>query len=246
MLKIGVADYGMFVWEGGLFDYEQRARDLKAIGYDGMERLRPATEADALTIAGRLNAMGCDFATVEAPTPELSIRWTAAFRKEYVWIKVTGKDFDDFCRQANVQAEACARWGLKAAIHNHLGSPVETQEQLDEFMRRCPKAALLLDAGHLAVAGGDVIGTAERYYDRIIAVHLKGWEMTHPEKTVWHERGYFCEIGGGNFPVPNAELVALLKKRGFDKWIMIEHDTHLREPLEDLKLSRERLREMGV
>ena len=22
MLKIGVADYGMFVWEGGLFDYE--------------------------------------------------------------------------------------------------------------------------------------------------------------------------------------------------------------------------------
>ena len=36
MMKIGVADYGMFVWEGGLFDYEQRARDLKAIGYDGM------------------------------------------------------------------------------------------------------------------------------------------------------------------------------------------------------------------
>lgn len=246
MLKIGVADYGMFVWEGGLFDYEQRARDLKAIGYDGMERLRPMTEADALNIAGRLNAMGCDFATVEAPSVELSIRWAAAFRKEYVWFKVRGKDFDDFCRQANVQAETCERWGLKAAIHNHLGSLVETQEQLDEFMCRCPKAALLLDSGHLAVAGGDVVGTAEKYYDRIIAVHLKGWEMTHPEKTVWHERGYFCEIGGGNFPVPNAELVALLKKRGFDKWVMIEHDTHLREPLEDLKLSRERLREMGI
>ena len=46
--------------------------------------------------------------------------------------------------------------------------------------------------------------------------------------------------------MPNAELVALLKKRGFDKWVMIEHDTHLREPLLDLKLSRERLREMGV
>ena len=246
MMKIGVADYGMFVWEGGLFDYEQRARDLKAIGYDGMERLRPATEADALNMAARLNAMGCDFATVEAPTAELSIRWAAAFRKDYVWIKVTGKNFDDYCRQVNVQAEACERWGLKVALHNHLGSLVEKQDELDEFMRRCPKAALLLDAGHLAVAGGDVVGTAERYYDRLIAVHLKGWEMTHPEKEVWHERGYFCEIGGGNFPVPNAELVALLKKRGFDKWVMIEHDTHLREPLLDLKLSRERLRDMGV
>ena len=43
MLKIGVADYGMFVWEGGLFDYEQRLRDIKAIGYDGLERLRPVS-----------------------------------------------------------------------------------------------------------------------------------------------------------------------------------------------------------
>lgn len=249
MMKIGVADYGMFVWEGGLFDYEQRARDLKAIGYDGMERLRPATEADALNMAARLNAIGCDFATVEAPTAELCIRWAAAFHKDYVWIKVSGensKDFDKFCRQVNVQAEACERWGLKVALHNHLGSLVEKQDELDEFMRRCPKAALLLDAGHLAVAGGDVLGTAERYYDRLIAVHLKGWEMTHPEKDVWYERGYFCEIGGGNFYVPNAELVAFLKKRGFDKWVMVEHDTHLREPLLDLKLSRERLREMGI
>ena len=146
MMKIGVADYGMFVWEGGLFDYEQRARDLKAIGYDGMERLRPATEADALNMASRLNALGCDFATVEAPTAELSIRWAAAFRKDYVWIKVTGKTFDDYCRQVNVQAEACERWGLKVALHNHLGSLVEKQDELDEFMRRCPKAALLLDA----------------------------------------------------------------------------------------------------
>ena len=141
MMKIGVADYGMFVWEGGLFDYEQRARDLKAIGYDGMERLRPATEADALNMASRLNALGCDFATVEAPTAELSIRWAAAFRKDYVWIKVTGKTFDDYCRQVNVQAEACERWGLKVALHNHLGSLVEKQDELDEFMRRCLGAA---------------------------------------------------------------------------------------------------------
>ena len=245
-MKIGVADYGMFVWEGGLFDYEQRAKDLKKIGYEGMERLRPQTEADAINMAARLNALGCDFATVEAPTAELSIRWAAAFRKDYVWAKVTAKNFDDYCRQVNVQAEACERWGLKVALHNHLGSLVEKQEELDEFMKRCPKAGLLLDAGHLAVAGGDVLGTAERYYDRLVAVHLKGWQMNDPDAEQWFNRGYFCEIGGGNFPVPNAELVAFLKKRGFDKWVMIEHDTHLQEPLIDLKISRDRLREMGV
>jgi len=245
-MKIGVADYGMFVWEGGLFDYEQRAKDLLAIGYEGMERLRPTTEANALDTAARVHALGCDFATVEAPTAELSIRWAAAFKKEYVWINVWGKNFDDYCRQVNYQAEACQRWGLKVALHNHLGSLVETQEQLDEFMKRCPKAGLLLDAGHLAVAGGDVMGSAERYYDRLVAIHLKGWQMTDPEKEAWYERGYFCEIGGGNFKVPNEELVLYLKERKFDKWVMVEHDTHLQDPYIDLKISRDRLRALGV
>ena len=46
--------------------------------------------------------------------------------------------------------------------------------------------------------------------------------------------------------VPNAEVIALLKARGFDKWVMVEHDTHLREPLEDLVASREWMRAQGI
>lgn len=245
-MKIGVADYGMTVWEGGFFDYEQRVKDVMSIGYIGLERLRPATEADAIYMAARLNALGADFATCEAPTAELGMRWTAAFRKEYMWIKADGKDFDTYCRQVNGQVRAAARWGVKVALHNHLGSLVETQEQLDEFMKRCPDCALLLDAGHLAVAGGDVLRTAEQYYDRIVAVHVKGWQMKDPAAEAWYNRGYFCEVGGGNFPVPNEDLVRFLMKKGYDKWLMVEHDTHLQEPLLDLKISRERLAALGV
>ena len=73
-MKIGVADYGMFVWEGGLFDYEQRLADIRAIGYDGLERLRPISEADALNTAAMARRMGMDFATCLAPTVEKSIQ----------------------------------------------------------------------------------------------------------------------------------------------------------------------------
>jgi hypothetical protein len=38
-MKIGIADYGMNVWDGGCFDYEERALQLKTIGYEGIERL---------------------------------------------------------------------------------------------------------------------------------------------------------------------------------------------------------------
>ena len=29
----------------------------------------------------------------------------------------------------------------------------------------------------------------------------------------------------------------LLKEKNYRKWVFVEHDTHLREPLEDLKIS---------
>ncbi len=250
-MKIGVADYGMFVWEGGLFDYMERMKDLKNIGYQGIERLRPLSEADALNTVAQLKTLQMDFATVLAPTPEKSIQWTSALNKKYVWACVTADNFDDFCRQVNVQAKACEKYNIQVALHNHLGSLVETQEQLDEFMTRCPKAGLLLDTGHLAVAGGDVVDTAERYYDRLVAVHLKCWVMTDFSNDVWHKRGYFTGLDyvpteENAVYVPNKEVVALLKERNFDKWVMIEHDTHKQEPLKDLALSREWLLQQGV
>ena len=245
-MKIGVADYGMNMWYGGQYDYVDRVAELRKIGFDGIERIYAQTESHALYTAANVRRLGGDFATCLGPTVELSMQWTAAFGKEYMWVNVNGKDFDTYCRQVNEQVKAASRWGVKVALHNHLGSLVETQEQLDEFMTRCPGAYLLLDAGHLAVAGGDVMKSAETYYDRLVAVHVKGWQMTNPDAKEWYNRGYFCEIGGGNFPVPNEELVKYLVGRGFDKWIMIEHDTHLQDALTDLKISRERLAALGA
>ena len=34
-MKFGVADFGMSVWDGGLYDLQSRLEGLKAIGYDG-------------------------------------------------------------------------------------------------------------------------------------------------------------------------------------------------------------------
>ncbi len=48
-MKIGVADYGMNVWDGGLYDIESRLLSLRDIGLNGTERLEAATPADALS-----------------------------------------------------------------------------------------------------------------------------------------------------------------------------------------------------
>jgi len=247
MTKTGVADYGMYVWYGDLYDYAKRLEDLKSIGYNGLERLRPISESDAIHKAGLVRKLGMDFGTCLASTVEHSIQWTSALGKDYVWIDSPATNFDTFCRHANAQAEVCARWGIRAALHNHLGSLVETQEELLEFLRRCPDCQLVLDTAHLAVAkGGDPLYIIQNHLDRIVSVHVKDWIMTDSNAAVWNEMGYFCELGGGNFPVQNEECVRELISRGYNGWIYVEHDTHLRDPLVDLKGSRDMLRKWSI
>jgi len=244
-MKFGVADYGMNVWEGGYFDPEDRWARLRAIGYDGLERLGAVSADDAVRKAARSHRLGMDFATVAGPNPEVSLVWTAAFGKSYMWTAVTGQDFDTFCRQVNLQVEAAARWGVRVGLHNHMGSLVETQPQLDEFLARCPGCGLILDTAHLAAVDGDPTAIVRKYADRLVAMHLKDWILTDPDADAWYRRGRFCELGAGNIGLDNIAVMRALVDAGYDGWVFVEHDTHLQDPYLDLAHSREYLKQAG-
>lgn len=246
-MRFGLADYGFNVWDGGAFDSEERWARLREIGYVGVERISAVSADDALGRAARMRRAGMGFATCLGPTPELSIQWTAGLGKDYVWVQVSGKDFDTFCRQVNVQAAACARWGIRVGLHNHLGTLVETQAQLEEFLRRCPAAGLILDTAHLAAAGGDPVAIVQGYAARLVAVHLKDWLVTRAEIGLerWWERGRFCVLGDGNAGLDNAAVLRALAAAGYAGWVFVEQDTHLAEPLADLAASREYIRGAG-
>ena len=245
-MKFGIAEYGMNMWDGAVYDNEQRWLDLKAIGYEGMERINAQSTDDLIHKAALMRKHGFDFTTVRAPTPELSIQWTAAMGKNYVWTDVNGKDFDTFCRQVNIQANACARWGIRVALHNHLGSLVETQSQLIAFLAACPDCGLILDTAHLAAAeGGAPLAIVSEYSNRLEAIHLKDWIESDSSAEVWHDRGRFCELDAGNIGLDSAAIMRELVAVGFDGWIFVEHDTHLQDPIKDLLISRKFLENIG-
>ena len=248
MNRVGVADYGMNVWEGECLDVERRLRELKDIGYEGLERLEASGAEEAVHKAARFRTLGMDFATCRGPTSEIGIRWTAAFGKAYVWTASAAVDFDVFCRQVNHQVAVCADWGIRVGLHNHLGSAVESQEELEAFLAACPECGLVFDTAHLAAADGDVMAIVEKYADRMLMVHVKDWFVTDPEIDLkqWYNRGRFCELGAGNIGMDNAAAVKSLVAAGYAGWFCVEHDTHLRDPLEDLAHSREYLRQAGV
>ena len=238
MIKIGVADYGMRVWYGNFYDYDERINMVRELGFDGLERLYPDSAENALRKAAKLKKLGMSFATCNAPNAELSIKWTAALGGQYVWADVLGGSFDAYLRQVHEMSRVCKQYGIDVVVHNHLGLTVETQEQVETFLQKCPDAKLLFDVGHLAVAGGDVRYIAEKYYDRIAAYHLKSWQTSDtPDAEFWQKRGHFFGLNQGDFFFDNEFVVKNAIKNGYDGWFFIEHDTHLQNPVIDLKES---------
>ena len=247
-MKFGVAQYGMDFWDKGKSDIETRLSRLKEIGYEGTEQFSASDPADALHKAFLYKKLGMDFRYCSGPDADATMRWTAAFGKPYVPVAADGDDFDSYCRSADRYGDACRRLGLRAALHNHLDTWVETAEQIDDFLARCPNCGLVLDTAHLALADGDPVEVVRKHVDRIDGLHIKDWLVTNPEigRDMWIDRGRFCELGAGNIGLDNAAVLRALAEAGYDRWVFVEQDTYLRDPFKDLAVSRQFIRGAGI
>ena len=246
MIKVGIADYGLHVWYGNMHDYEWRLNMLKGLGFDGIERLEATTADRALEYNALAAKMGMGFATCRGSNAADTLTFSAGLGKKYIWVQSTAQDFDTFCRHANHQAQVAAGYGVKVGIHNHLGTPVETQEQLEEFLTRCPDCYMVLDIGHLHGAGGDPVYIAEKYFDRLVTVHFKDYVIKDSNADIWSNRLRFCELGGGVMGDIARDVANVLIQNNYNGWVMVEHDTHLQDPRIDLKISRDYLKNCGI
>lgn len=127
----------------------------------------------------------------------------------------TGTTDDDYWRLAeglDRVVDIAGRYGLKASYHPHLTTIVETPEQLEKIMRHsrinfCP------DTAHLAAGGGDPTALVRLYRDRIVHVHLKGFQA---------EPFAFLPLDQGS--LDNRAVVRALEETGYEGWLMVESD----------------------
>lgn len=164
----------------------------------------------------------------------------------------------EFARLAEVLtagAEAMRREGVTACYHNHVGTVVETEDEIERLLALTDPEVVALgpDTGHLAWAGIDVVEFCRRHIQRIRCLHLKdivagvrqqgtaaGWDYG-----TFSRRGIFTELGDGC--VDFAGLLQVLSEHGFDGWLIIETDVTQRpSALESTRISRANLRELGV
>lgn len=152
-------------------------------------------------------------------------------------------------------AAAAQDRGLTAVLHPHVGTMVETP---DDVRRVLDGSAipLCLDTGHLLIGGTDPVELAERNGDRIAHVHAKDVDAGMAAQVRRKERTYTEAVAAGMYrpigdgDVDFARVAAALGRHGYDGWWVLEQDTILaREPdgegpVADVRRSAERLREI--
>ena len=137
---------------------------------------------------------------------------------------------DGVARAADV---ARAR-GFEPVFHHHTATYVEGRDEIERFLADSD-VALLLDSGHLAVAGGDPIEALDAWSDRIGAVHVKdiradvlaGVRADRADMLTAWQRGVFCALGAGDVDLEG--FCAALDARGYDGWVVVEQDRVLED-----------------
>ncbi len=157
-----------------------------------------------------------------ATKPRLTEAETAAY----------GRKISDF-------ADWCAAQGMPISYHHHMAAVIETEAELDLFMKHS-SVPLLYDAGHMAFAGGDVLRVLDQHHRRITHVHTKDVRMGVIAALDRSRDSFLDAVVKGAFTVPgdgSLDFEAIVKRcahHGYEGWFVVEaeQDPKVSPPLE--------------
>lgn len=137
---------------------------------------------------------------------------------------------------------------MKLVYHHHLGTGVQTAEEVDRLMAGTDPAHvhLLYDTGHAYISDGDYMGMLEKHIGRIKHVHFKDARLNVMEQCRLEGQSFRQSFLKGMFTVPGdgcidfREVYQLLLKHSYSGWIVIEaeQDPDVANPLEYALIAR--------
>lgn len=156
--------------------------------------------------------------------------------------KLTEPEMAAYGRRISDFADWCAAQGMPIAYHHHMAAAVETEAELDLFMRHS-SVPLLYDAGHMAFAGGDVMRVIDNHHARISHVHTKDIRAAVVDGLDRTRDSFLDAVIKGAFTVPGdgdldfEAIVKALADKGYEGWFVVEaeQDPVANPPLEMAK-----------
>jgi inosose dehydratase len=150
-------------------------------------------------------------------------------------------------------AKMAADQGVRAVLHPHVGTMIETANEVQQVLDGS-SICLCLDTGHLLIGGMDPAELARQAPERIAHLHLKDVDSTIAAKVQSGQLTYseavklrmYRPLGQGDVDVP--AIVGHVRAHGYNGWYTLEQDTILTEdpkgegPVADVRTSAEYLR----
>ena len=155
--------------------------------------------------------------------------------------KLDEEQMKTYARNMTAFGEWCAEQGMPLSYHHHMAAVVETEAELDLFMKHSGEGIpLLFDAGHLAFAGGDCLRAIDNHHKRITHVHTKDVRMGVIDALDRTKESFLDAVMKGAFTVPGdgsldfETIVKRLASYGYEGWFVVEaeQDPKKAPPLE--------------
>ena len=135
-------------------------------------------------------------------------------------------------------------YGLTMTYHHHMGTGVQTEEEIDRLMENT-------DTGHLVCSGEDYIKILKKYLPRIRHIHLKDVRQEVRDKVKAENMSFLDGVRAGMFTVPGdgcidfAPIFDIINASDYDGWFIVEaeQDPAKANPLEYAIKARKYIRE---
>ena len=143
--------------------------------------------------------------------------------------------------------------GMTLTCHHHMGTGVQTAEEIDRFMAQIDPdlVYLLFDSGHLTFAGIDPLPILKKYVSRVRHVHLKDVRLPVRDQARREGWSFLTAVRNGVFTVPGdgdvdfAPIFQVLEQAGYEGWVVVEaeQDPAKANPFEYAVKARRYIRE---
>ncbi len=198
-------------------------------GWYGSRLLERPVDAEITAIQSHLSllqAMNCEVMVVAEVSNCIHIdRETPLSSRPH--LDATGWDL--LTSRLNELAHYSLREGVQLAYHHHMGTVVQSAEDIDRLMDTTDDAlGLLIDTGHLVFAGEDPIATARQHGKRVVHVHCKDVRSDVLERVIGCDSSFLDAVLEGVFTVPGDGSVDYLsfaeelKKFNYEGWLVVE------------------------
>ena len=154
-------------------------------------------------------------------------------------------EFIEYCKKINEISNRLYDEGIPMSYHEHMGTIIQTEHDVDRFMENTnDNTFLLYDTGHLLFAQADFKRVLKNYVSKINHIHCKDIRESILKNSLKNDLSFRDSFLDGVFTVPGdgcidyEPLFKILHENNYEKWLIIEaeQDPKKANPLEYAKI----------